>query len=226
MNNPQQEPPGGCAPADRSEPTKAAAGADEVSAGENRFLRIFTGGPPNLEKIAGKSWWARHKVSLGLIVFAVITGVVPYVVTHLNGIPTAAELEAHQVTIVATQENDPHFSVDMADGARRHLEWPVPVSYHGGFRSYVWTDAQRKALVGCKAEIRGVPMRWTIRERYRIWALDCPQQQIHIGLNETAKDYKLWLSTRDSSMPYFFIPVFLFYFIAFIREGRGNLGRK
>ena len=188
---------------------------------KTKFAKL-AGGPPNLEKIAGKSWLALHKTSLFGVAcfFAIIAG--PEIVTWLNGIPAADELETHQVTIVAVQEKDPHFAVDMADGSRKIMEWPVPISYHGGFPSYAWDKERRQQLPGCNAEIQGVQVRWTIRERYRIWSLDCPEKGIRITTEMTTKDYSGWLKSRKSG---WFIPFSycLFLLIVFIRESRGNL---
>ena len=185
-------------------------------------LNKLAGGPPNLERIAGKSWLALHRVSLPLIIFFTAGWGGPEIVTWHNGIPTPYELETHQVQIVAVQEKDPHFAVDMADGSRRIMEWPVTVSYYGGFRSNAWDKAHRELLLGCKAEIQGLPMRWTIRERYRIWSLDCPEKGIRVGLERTSKLYEI---TLKGSRVMAFIPIsfYLFLLIVFIRESRGNL---
>ena len=185
-------------------------------------LDKLAGGPPNLEKIAGKSWLARHRVALSLTLFFIAGWGGPEIVTMINTIPDAATLETHQVTIIATQEKDPHFAVDMADGSRRIMEWPVHFSYYGGFRSYVWTKDERKALQGCKAEIQGVPTRWTIRERYRIWALNCPEKGIRVGMERTMKDYEIDLKSGRAGM-FIVYGFFLFLLIVFVREGRGNL---
>ena len=182
----------------------------------------LAGGPPNLEKIAGKSWLRLHKTSLFGVAcfFAIIVG--PGIVIWFNGIPAVDELETHYVTIVATQEKDPHFAVNMADGSRKIMEWPVAISFYGGFRSNAWNKEQRNLLPGCKAKIQGVPMRWTTRERYRIWSLDCPEKGIRVGFERTSKLYEITLlSHRDM----WFIPFgcCLFLLIVFIRESRGNL---
>ena len=188
---------------------------------KTKFAKL-AGGPPNLEKIAGKSWLALHRSSLSGMALFLAGFVGPEMVTWYNGFPALEELETHQVTIVAVQEKDPHFAVDMADGSRKIMEWPVPVSYYGGFPSYAWSKEQRQLLPGCQAEIQGVPMRWTIRERYRIWSLDCPEKGIRITTERITKDYAGWI---NPSKFIWFIPFSycLFLLVVFIRESRGNL---
>lgn len=147
--------------------------------------------------------------------------VLPELVTYTNAVPKNDQLEKHQVTIVSTHKNDPHFVMEMEDGTRRMMEWPVTVSYHGGFPSDVWSDEHRKNLPGCRAEIHGLPMRWTTRDRYRVWALNCPDKEIQIPMDLVVKDYQLSLNARRSG---WFVPLacLVLLLTLFIQECKGN----
>ena len=191
-----------------------------------RFIDKLAGGPPNLEKLdklKGKHWFVRHHVSLGMLLGSFAMLLAPELVAHLNGIPDPTALQTLQVRIVRTHPTEPHLFVELPDGSQRGMEWPVRISGgRGGFRSYVWTDEQRERLPGCLATVRGVPLRWTITDRFRVWEMDCVSQGIHIGLNKTVQDHTVpW----DFNVFLFVLysGVHFFIFVIYLREKRGNL---
>ena len=190
-----------------------------------RFINWLAGGPPNLEKLEklkGKFWFVRHNVSLIMLLTSLAGGIAPMIVDYLNGIPDPTDLEMVRIRILSTHLVEPHLLVEMPDGSQRGMEWPVAISYHGGFRSYVLADEERQRLPGCQAMVRGMPLRWTINERFRVWELDCPEQNIHIDLDKTIRAHT---DPWDLKVFFFVIYLGLYLFIAviFLRERRGTL---
>ena len=191
-----------------------------------RFIDKLAGGPPNLEKLhklKGRWWFVRYNVSLVMLLTSLAVGVVPELVDRLNGIPDPTALQTLQVRIVRTHLTEPHLFVELPDGSQRGMEWPVRISGgRGGFRSYVWTEEEREHLPGCLAIVRGVPLRWTINDRFRVWELDCPARGIRIGLEKTSWDH---MTPWDLEVFLFvlFSGVHLFIGVIYLREKRGNL---
>ena len=149
--------------------------------------------------------------------------VAPELVNYLNGVPDPVELQAMQVRIIRTHLTEPHLFVELPDGRQRGMEWPVSITGgRGGFRSYVWRDAERERLPGCLATVRGVPLRWTVNDRFRVWQLECPEAGIQIGMDKTIRAHtKPW-----DLKALFFVLVsgfYFFIFVIFLREKRGNL---
>ena len=190
-----------------------------------RFINWLAGGPPNrekLDKLKGKSWFVRHNISLVMLVGSVAILLAPEIVDRLNRVPDPATLQTVQARIIRTHLTEPHLFVELSDGSQRGMEWPVPISGgRGGFRSYLWTDDERERLPGCLATVRGVPLHWTINDRFRVWERECPERGIQIDLARTAQGYVL--------PGYFEIFLFVclagfyfFIFVIFLREKRGN----
>lgn len=84
------------------------------------------------------------------------------------------------------------------------MELPVNLSMKGGGRAYYgygWQgEEDRKKLVGCNVEIRGVSMKWTFEDRFRVWELICRDRQIAVGgleasakMLDTSRKGDLWI---------------------------------
>lgn len=192
-----------------------------------RFWQCFIdkiAGKPNpekLEKLKSKPWFFRHGETLALLAisFAVLVG--PEVSNQVNGIPDPENLQTLKVKILRTHQTEPHLYVEMPDGNQRGMEWPVRISYRGGFRSYVWTDEQRKHLPLCEATVQGAPLRWIFSDRFRIWSLECTNQNIQIGFDKTVEAQ----SFEEETAPYItaiILAYHLFILVIFLREKRGN----
>ena len=173
-------------------------------------------------KIAVLPFWRRYPLfSWGMLLSMGL--LIPECVNQWNRVPDPATLQTLQVRILHTQLTEPHLFVELPDGERRQMEWPVIVSAGGRFRSHDWTDAQRQSLPGCLAKVQGAPLKLTLTERFRIWALDCPERNISISFNTTSKSHSEGLTTRLEIGLFVVIPYYLFYLFIFFREKRGQL---
>ncbi len=191
----------------------------------HRFIEWLSG-PPNhekLEMLKDKPWYVRFKLTFGTAVMIFICFVIPETVNTINGLPDWNSLDSLEVNIVATQNREPHLFVDLADGTRKTMEWPVHITPgKGGFKSYAWTDQEREALVGCVATIRGEQLRWTLTDRYRVWELACPKKKIWISREKTTEERLIqekWPLARFAFIgALYFLNIFFF-----LRERRGNV---
>jgi hypothetical protein len=88
----------------------------------------------------------------------------------------------------------------------------------------VWEKTDRQALVGCQAKALVAPTRWTLLDRYRVWALSCPAIGFEVGLKETLMDLRVDQEISEES--FLVIPFLLFFplcVVVFLRERRGVL---
>ena len=190
-----------------------------------RFIDKLAGGPPNLEKLErnkGKFWFVRYNATLFMLLCILVVLVGPEIVSWRNRGPDLAKLQTLQVQILRTHSTEPHLFVELPDGKQRGMEWPVAINFQGGLRSYVWTNDERERLPGCLATVRGAPLLWTFTDRFRVWELDCPEQKIRIGLEKTNRAQLLAAGFLDG----FVVLItgwFVFGFVIFLREKRGNL---
>lgn len=183
-------------------------------------------GPPNEAVLAtrrGKPFWRRYpQTSWGMLLSLVLL-IIPECVNQWNRVPDPATLQTLQVRILHTQLTEPHLFVELPNGERRQMEWPVDISAGGRFRSYEWTDAQRQSLPECLATIQGAPLKLTLTKRFRIWALDCHEQDISISFHTTSKSHPKRLTASLVIGLCLLIPCYLFYVVVFLREKRGQL---
>lgn len=190
-----------------------------------RLINRIGGEIPSGEKIellSKKPASVRYKNSLCLVLIMFAVAIYPTFVGLINDVPDDLELESMQGRIVNTREKEPHLLVEFPDGRRRNLEWPVAISARGGFASHNWTAEERIRLRGCLAEIRGVPLRWAITDRFRVWELKCPQENLFFEFAETRRFYK-GINWVYFGMSIFCLPAFIVCFGIFLREKRGNL---
>ena len=193
-----------------------------------RWLRLIDklSGPPNeavLAKRRGKPFWRRYPQFLWGMVISLALFIVPECVNQWNRVPDPATLQTLQVRILYTQLTEPHLFVELPNGERRQMEWPVAVGAGGRFRSSNWTDTQRQSLPGCRATVQGAPLKMTLTARFRIWALECPEKNISISFDTTSKGFPQDLTGRLVIGLVFLIPYYLFYVVIFLREKRGQL---
>ncbi|WP_343722471.1 hypothetical protein [Herbaspirillum seropedicae] len=192
----------------------------------HRLIDKLSGPPPNEAVLAtrkGKPFWRRYSTfSCGMLISLVLF-IAPEFVNQWNRVPDPSTLQTLQVRILYTQQTEPHLFVELPNGQRREMEWPITVSAGGRFRSHVWDDAQRESLPGCRATVQGAELKLTLTERFRIWALDCPEKNISISFNTTSKDFPRDLAIRLLTGLFFLIPYYLFYVFIFLREKRGHL---
>lgn len=103
---------------------------------------------------------------------------------------------------------------------------PIPVN-QSNRRTTIWSDAEREALPDCQAVVRGETLRYTIRARYRIWTLDCPEKGIHIWFDKTKKQhsYLAGISVRSFDWAGLIAwgAVLLVTLLVFLKERRGTV---
>jgi hypothetical protein len=174
-----------------------------------------TTSPPALKK---KSWWFTplvpyvpqpkgtpwYAVNWGATVFlfgTVIWSGTICLINLANGVPERAQLQIVFGKVIKTQLLTPHLLIELPDGKLKMMELPVNLSMKGGGRAYYgygWQDEEdRKKFIGCNVEIRGVPMKWTIEDRFRVWELICRDRQIAVGGLESAA--KMFDSNQKSN---------------------------
>lgn len=137
-----------------------------------------------------RPWFIRFSGTLTVLILGLLGLVAPFVVSLLNDIPDEADLQSISVRILKIYPTDPHLLVRLPDGHQRGMEWPVIISFgKKGMVSYILTDEENRRLPGCLATVRGVPLKWTISERFRIWELSCPDKNIQITFEKTKRDF-------------------------------------
>ena len=126
-----------------------------------------------------------------------------------NGVPERKELQTLFVKVIKTYSLSPHLLVELADGQRTLMEFPVNPSLKGGGRAYIgWNeDVEGKQLIGCNTEVHGIPMKWTFDDRFRVFELICQDKRIAIGGLEVAEK-------RLKSDQMFFLFVFLMLWLS------------
>ncbi|MET3432231.1 hypothetical protein ABIC71_001717 [Herbaspirillum seropedicae] len=183
-------------------------------------------GPPNETVLAarkGKPFWLRHRVFLVGMFTSLALLVAPEFVNQWNRVPDPATLQTLQVRILRTDLTEPHLLVELPDGQRQSMEWPVDIGLRGRFISHAWTDAQRESLPGCMATVQGAPLKLTLTKRFRIWSLDCPEKNISINFNTTSKSHAERLLPSLLIALCIFLPCGLLQTLVFLREKRGRL---
>ncbi len=192
----------------------------------HRLIDKLSGPPPNEAVLAtrkGKPFWRRYPVFSSGMLLALTLFIVPEFVNQWNRVPDPSTLQILQVRILQTQQTEPHLFVELPNGQRREMEWPISVNKRRRSRSYDWTDAQRQSLPGCLATVQGAPLKLTLTKRFRIWALDCPEKNISINFNTTSKNFSKDLTASVVIGLCLFIPYYLLYVFIFLREKRGHL---
>lgn len=193
-----------------------------------RFVNWLAGGPPDPQKIeAAKkkypTWYRRYAITLYMTFLAYLVLIHPDLISRLNASPELDRLQTMQVRIVQTREADPHFDMQLPDGSVQDMEWPVKVMFYRGLRVNFWTQSQRQALVGCEAMVQVAPIRWTLTDRYRVWALSCPAANFEMSVGQTTKYLNKHATSVMSLLIVFLISFFLLCIVIFLREKRGVL---
>ena len=137
-----------------------------------------------------------------------------------NGVPERTELQTLFGKVVQTHRLTPHLLIELPDGQLKSMEFPVNPSAMGSGRTYVgWNeDLQAKPLIGCNVEVRGVPMKWTFDDRFRVFELICLDKRIGIGGLELAeqrlKSDQIFLALLILGF-WFAVPVPAFIFVLY-----------
>lgn len=176
-----------------------------------------------------KAWPARHYGTLMLM-----TGLLWFwgqtAISWLNQAPSAnQQLTIYQFRVIDTNEQAPHFSVEMHNGEKKQISWPVPqnLSLQRGARFHIWSNQQRNDLVGCNATAEGHPMAWIPHEKIRIWELSCPAKNIHISRERIIDQFQRDRADRKTTDFILIGSISLLIgfvtFVVYIKEAKGHL---
>jgi hypothetical protein len=193
-----------------------------------RFVNWLAGGPPDPEKIAASrkkypTWYRRYRLTLFMLIGSYVVLIHPHIITRLNAEPELDRMQTLSVRILKTRELHPHFDMQLPDGSVQAMEWLVKLTISRGKRVFYWTKAQRQALVGCQATIQMAPIRWTITDRYRVWALSCPSIGFEVSVEQTAGELRALATSVKELLISCLILFFPFWIVFFLREKRGVL---
>lgn len=164
-----------------------------------------------------KPWWRRYSNTLvfffGSSAFAIYLGLVHWV----NPVPNPDELIRVPIKVLGVKALDPHLHVQLADGSQRMMEFPVlfglrPNRYHG------LSDDDKKKLRGCEGEIRGIPVRLVLTDRFRVWGLQCGD--VHLGFDVAQRDYVRLQRVEKEGLILYWGLIFLFSIFCIWAEGR------
>ncbi|MFM9912358.1 MAG: hypothetical protein ACKVN9_02355 [Methylophilaceae bacterium] len=134
-------------------------------------------------------WYQQYGPTIIATLLALFLGIIPSIVSFVNGFPRGTDLETFHATVLETHRENPHLLVEFEDGSQEKMEFPVEKSLSGmgfyGARFSGWTDEERIHLRGCRVEITGVYLHWTFLNHFRVWELDCPSKNIRIDFATT-----------------------------------------
>lgn len=149
----------------------------------------FTPLIPYVPQPKGTPWYAVNWGATILLFGTAIWFGIVYLIGVANGVPERAQLQTVFGKVIQTHRFAPHLLIEFPDGTRRTMELPVNPTMRGGGGVYFghgWkNEEEAKKLIGCNVEIRGIPMRWTLEERFRVWELICWDKRIAVGGLET-----------------------------------------
>ena len=172
-----------------------------------------------------KPWFVKYRTTLGLLVCWFFVLILPWIVDMLNGIPKPDELKTIEVRVLRIYEKEPHLRVQLPDGSEQYMEFPVSIGMKGGYLFHELSADEKARLPGCRAVVRGVPLKWTLTDRFRVWELICLEKNIYLNFDRSVKYFKniehgtgVKVITGIGNFA-----VFVFFFVVFLREKRGTL---
>lgn len=107
-------------------------------------------------------------------------------------VPAPADLAATAIRILEVSSRTPNFKVQFGNGATGWLSFPDRLGGNpkGGLKMSQITDAARKQLTGCLAnvKVRSVPS--STGRTGQVWDLACPQAHLHYGPEVAASEVR------------------------------------
>jgi hypothetical protein len=119
-----------------------------------------------------KASWRRYSNTLILSTGSSAYAIYLALACWFNPIPTLDELLPIPVKVLNVSPYYAQLHVQLQDGTRKTLEFPVQIT-STGHRFQGLDEADQLRLAGCDGEISGVPIRLVLRERFRVWELRC-----------------------------------------------------
>ncbi len=164
----------------------------------------FTPLVPYVPQPKGTPWYAVNWGATILLFGTAIWFGTVYLIGVANGVPERAQLQTVFGKVIKTQRVTPHLLIELPSGELQKMELPVNLSLKGGgraFYGYGWkNEDEANKFIGCNVEIRGIPMKWTFEDRFRVWELICRDKQIAVGgleasakMLESSRKGDLWI---------------------------------
>jgi hypothetical protein len=158
-----------------------------------RFIDKRGGGtesaPPMKSEETKKRWYKKYFRCIYFLVLIHLIVLYFVVMALVNGVPTPDEMKTYEVHILEVHERDPHLHVQMPDGSKKDMEYPVKITKGGGYSFNGISAKEQARLTGCHAVVRGVPIRWTFINRFRVWELSCPKKNIYLSFERSVKAF-------------------------------------
>lgn len=92
---------------------------------------------------------------------------------HLNPIPEKGELVRIPIRVISVQERDPHLFVELENGNRRTMEFPIAIISLRPKQFIGMKTATEKSLPGCVGSALTRPVRYVFGDRLQVWELTC-----------------------------------------------------
>jgi hypothetical protein len=195
-----------------------------------KVIDKLAGGPPNEKALKEREGWfflSRYKFGLYLpLAFTALFLSGDLVGFYLNPAPRYEDLVLVQGKVISVRAESPEFVVHLADGQNMSMEWPGRFAYFTGkakiHTNGPYTEAWNNMLNRCDVIVKGIPMRGTFTNRFRIWEVDyCNGIKVdYERINES------FIRSKSNSMAInliIFPIVYILCFILFLRERRGHL---
>lgn len=123
--------------------------------------------------------------------------------TYLNPMPEKSELVRIPIRVLSVQERDPHLLVQIENGEKRTMEFPVeivalrPKAFNG------LDDSLKKQLPGCIGQVSGRPIRYVLGDRFQIWQLRCGD--VNLSYEQIAQYRQGHISDENELTFYYFL---------------------
>ncbi|TXI25609.1 MAG: hypothetical protein E6Q61_02120 [Nitrosomonas sp.] len=109
----------------------------------------------------------------------------------VNPAPKYENLKVLHGEITRARSAPPEFIVQLPDGKKLEMEWPVAYLLIDKSTSHGPYYGDNKKLLGCQAEIKYDSMRFTFTEHLRIWELNCMNKKIQVSNKELVKGFAI-----------------------------------
>lgn len=124
-----------------------------------------------------KTGWRRYAGTLGLGVLGTFLTGYFWLFHAFNQTPAKSDLTQINIEVLSVREAAPHLVVQLDDGSRKHMEFPIGLPFIGGRAKggayNAINERERTQLKGCRGVVGGVPLRYSFDQRFRVWSIDC-----------------------------------------------------
>lgn len=142
---------------------------------------------PSLEK-RPRLW--RPRVWCGFLV-CLIGVFAPTLSSLMNyDVPVKQDLQTLYGEVITTNVRNPHMQIRLTDGEVVDAEFPVFVTYFGGFKTRLFEEPVHKIVLTCKqVVVSGNYLRFVPFKRFRIWDFSCANGAFFAPRSEVQKNW-------------------------------------